>query len=142
LRDAAEDIEAAGAELVFVGNGTPEQARYFAERYVPGFTVLTDPERRLYDGLGMVRSMSATFGVGSVVVGATALLRGHHQTALAGDAWQQGGLVVLKRGGVIAYAQRNRSAGDRPDLGAALAALGAKPTRASSRRASGKPRID
>jgi hypothetical protein len=129
-----EEIHAAGAELVFVGNGRPEQAAAFASREVPGRTVLTDPSRRTYRALGMIRGVLPTLGPGSAVAAFGAALWGHRQTPVEGDPWQQGGLVLVGRGGRILFFQRNRDAGDRPDLDGALAALGAERPAARRRR--------
>jgi hypothetical protein len=123
LAGKLEEIHAAGAELVFVGNGRPDQAAAFARREVPGVTVLTDPSREAYRALGLIRGILPTLGPGSVAAGVGAALRGHRQTALEGDAWQQGGLLLIDRGGRVLFLQRNRDAGDRPDLDGALAVL-------------------
>ena len=124
--DRLAQIRAAGARLVFVGNGRPDQARSFAQRDVPGCTVLTDPSLESYRALGFRRSIVATLGVGSALGALRATLRGRRQTRTEGDAWQQGGVLVLARGGRVIFLQRNRDAGDRPDLAGALAALEAE----------------
>jgi hypothetical protein len=123
LAGRLDEIHAAGAELVFIGNGRPDQAARFAEREVPGCRVLTDPSRQVYRALGMLRGVLPTLAPGSVVAAVGAALRGHRQTSVEGDPWQQGGLLVLGRGGEILFLQRNRDAGDRPDVDGALAAL-------------------
>jgi hypothetical protein len=123
LHGRAAEVRQAGAELVFVGNGSPEQARAFQQRRVPGDRVFTDPELSVYRGLGMRRGVGATLGLRSLIAGAQAYRAGFRQEGTQGDPWQQGGLLALARGGRVVYEQRNRSAGDRPDLEAALAAL-------------------
>jgi len=127
-----DEIRSAGAELAFVGNGRPDQAAAFGRREVPGCDVFTDPSLKAYEALGMVRGVLATLGPGSIAAGVGATLRGRRQTRLEGDAWQQGGLLLLAPGGRVLFLQRNRSAGDRPDLDGALAAL--SPGRRPSRR--------
>lgn len=117
-------IEAAGARLVLVGNGSPEQAAGFAKRFA-GVTVLTDPSLDSYRALGMRRGVAATLNPTSVLSGLGAALRGNRQTTVEGDPWQQGGMLLLGPGGQVLHLQRNRSAGDRPDLDRALRALGA-----------------
>jgi len=120
-----EEIRRAGADLVLVGNGRPDQAAAFARDEVPGVTVLTDPSLRTYRALDLRRGVLATLGPRSAIAAASAFRRGHRQAATAGDAWQQGGLAVIAPGGRILFVQRNRDAGDRPDLEGALAALAA-----------------
>jgi hypothetical protein len=123
LRGRLQDVRDAGAELVLVGNGTPEQAASFQKARAPELPVYTDPTLAAYRALGMRRGVLATLGPSSLVAGMRATRSGHVQTDVQGDAWQQGGLYALARGGTIVYSQPNRSAGDRPDLDAALKAL-------------------
>jgi alkyl-hydroperoxide reductase/thiol specific antioxidant family protein len=125
LRGRRAEIEAAGAELVFVGNGSVAHARRFREKHVPESCVYTDPDLTAYTALGFRRSVGATLGPSSAVAFARASLRGHRQTSIEGDAWQQGGLIVMAPGGELLHVQRFRDAGGRPDVQAALAALGA-----------------
>jgi len=126
LLGRAEEIAAAGADLKFVGNGKPEEAALFQREDAGGYPVFTDPSRRTYNALGMRRSVTATLSPSSAIAAAGATMRGLHQTKTAGDPWQQGGLLVLGPGGRVLYLQQNSSAGDRPDLEAALAAVGAE----------------
>lgn len=123
MRGRQEAIDARGAELIFIGNGSVAAARSFGRLHVPGSAVYTDPSLRSYRALGMRRSLAATVGPASVLAAARSTLRGHVQGATRGDALQQGGLFTVAPGGAILYAERNRSAGDRPDIEAALGAL-------------------
>ena len=138
MRGRRAEIEAAGARLVFVGNGSVAHARRFREKHVPESEVYTDPELAVYTALGFRRSVTATLGPSSAIAFARASLRGHRQTSIEGDAWQQGGLVVMAPGGELLHVQRFRDAGGRADVGAALQALGAS-SRAARRQP--KPRL-
>src|ERR1019366_5441690 len=44
IREHREEIEALGAGIAFVGNGTPRAAAWFQKRFAPDSTVLTDPD--------------------------------------------------------------------------------------------------
>jgi len=123
LRSRRGDIRAAGADLVFVGNGAVEFAKQFQERQVRGFEVYTDPSRESYQALGLKRSLLGTLGPRSLLAGMRAVRAGHAQTSVEGDAFQLGGFFALARGGEIRYGEIHSSAGDRPDVDAALAAL-------------------
>ena len=123
MRDRREDIERAGARLILVGNGSVAHARRFRERLAPEVEVYTDPGRRSYEELGLRRSVAATLGPASAAAFVGATLKGHRQTSIQGDAWQQGGLLVMAPGGGILFLQRNRTAGDRPQIDAALLSL-------------------
>ena len=52
MRGRRAEIEAAGARLVFVGNGSVAHARRFREKHVPESEVYTDPELTAYTALG------------------------------------------------------------------------------------------
>ena len=123
MRDRNDEIADHGAELVFVGNGSLDQARRFHLTHAPHNRVLTDASLRSYTALGFTRSVAATLGLASVAAGIRSTMRGHVQKSVQGDPWQQGGMFVLAKGGRTVYAQRNRHAGERTDLGAALRML-------------------
>lgn len=123
MRDRREDIERAGARLILVGNGSVAHARSFQKRLAPDVDVYTDPGRQSYDRLGLRRSVAATLGPSSASAFIGATLKGHRQTSIEGDAWQQGGLLVMAPDGGILFLQRNRTAGDRPDVEGALRSL-------------------
>ena len=123
MRERLDDIRAAGAELVLVGNGSVRAAARFQREQAPESAVFTDPSLETYRTLGMRRGVWATVAPTTLVAVARALLRGRRQTSVQGDPWQQGGVYVVARGGTILYAQANRNAADRPDVDAALAAL-------------------
>ena len=124
MRSRRGDIRAAGADLVFVGNGAVEFAKQFQERQVRGFEVYTDPSRESYQALGLKRSLLGTLGPRSLLAGMRAVSAGHPQTSVEGDAFQLGGFFAVARGGEIRYAEIHSSAAERPNVDAALAALG------------------
>ena len=123
MRGRLDEVRAAGADLVFVGCGTPAHAASFQRGHVPECSALTDPTLEAHRRLGLRRSVFAALGPKSVLAGARATLRGHPQTWRRGDPWQQGGLFAVVPGGELVFAQRNSDASDRPDLDGALTAL-------------------
>jgi peroxiredoxin len=123
LRDRLDDIRAAGAELVLVGNGSVQFAARFQAEKAPDCAVFTDPSLEAYRELGMKRGVWATLSPAALLASVRATRRGYRQTSTEGDGWQQGGTYAVAKGGRIVYAKANRNAGDRPDLDAALAAL-------------------
>ena len=138
MRGRRAEIEAAGAELAFVGSGSVAHARHFRERHVPESEVYTDPGLHAYSALGFKRSVAAKLGPRSALAYARATMRGHRQTSVQGDAWQQGGLIVLAPGGRLLLVQRFHDAGGRADVDAVLELLGATGTR---RRRRSQPRL-
>lgn len=129
MRARLDQIREAGAQLVLVGNGTPQQAAAFQRRYAPDVAVYTDPSLESYRALGLRRSLAATLSIGSGLAALRAHLRGNRQGRLQGDPWQQGGLCLVAAGGQLLHVQRNRDAGERPYLDAVLAALSRRPGR-------------
>ena len=123
MRGELAAIRAAGGSLVFIGNGTPAMAADFAQSHAAGCSVLTDPSLESYKVMRLQRGVGRTLGPRSAIRGLRAIFNGHHQTRLAGDPWQQGGVFVIDRTGTIVYEQRNEDAGARPDRNAILAAL-------------------
>jgi len=123
LRGRLDDIHEAGAELVFVGNGVVPFAKHFQETHVPGCEVYTDPSRASYLALGLKRSVAGTIGPSSVLAGLRARRAGHSNGRLEGDPFQLGGVFAVAKGGAIRYEEAHGTAGDRPDVDAALAAL-------------------
>jgi hypothetical protein len=100
LRDYIPRIHEAGAELVTLGNGTPEQAKWFVGARRMGFP---DP-----------RTMMA---------GVSAFAKGFRQTGVKGSATQLGGMFVITADGRMAYSYLSRYAGDHPDPENAVAVL-------------------
>jgi len=112
LRDEVPRIHAAGAELVIVGNGTPEQAGDFIDGYAVTTPVYTDPS------LGIHRAVGARRGGGGwrlIRNALRALRKGHFQTRVLGDPQQHGGVLVITRSGTVAYRYLSEVAGDHPD---------------------------
>jgi peroxiredoxin len=123
LRDILPAIRQAGADLVIVGNGSPEFARAFREDLGLDVPLYTDPTRRTYALAGFKRGVLATFSAKGVAHAARAWRKGFRQTATRGDSLQQGGLLVVDRSGRVLYAHRDNEAGDLAPNEEVLAAL-------------------
>jgi alkyl-hydroperoxide reductase/thiol specific antioxidant family protein len=113
LRGEQDGIEALGARLVFVGNGSTEQARHFNRRYAPGSAIFTDPSAYTYRAIGARSGVASTLG-GSLVHGVRAMRGGHFQTSIEGRPFQHGGVLIVLPGDAVAYAHISRMAGDHP----------------------------
>ncbi len=112
MRDILPAIHQAGAELSVIGNGSPEMARAFAEEIGLTTPLYTDPSRRSYALAGFKRGVFATLTLSGLAHAARAHKKGFHQTATRGDPWQQGGVLVVERGGRLGYVHRDSEAGD------------------------------
>ncbi|TMB89472.1 MAG: AhpC/TSA family protein [Chloroflexi bacterium] len=123
MRAIAGDIESLGAELVFVGNGSPAQARDFQAQFAPGSIVLTDPDLRTYRLIGAHHGLLKTLGPRVWRSGVRALSRGARQTRVKGHPFQQGGVLVLVPGDRAVYSYISGEAGDHPPVTAVVEAL-------------------
>jgi hypothetical protein len=118
-----ERIRAAGAELAFVGSGTPAMARAFAEDYRLEVPLYVDPSRKTYQALGMKRSGLLALLSPRVVAAALRALRGgFRQGPVRGDALQLGGALVVARDGRVTFRHVADDAGDHPPVEAVVAA--------------------
>ncbi|HET9052257.1 MAG TPA: AhpC/TSA family protein [Candidatus Dormibacteraeota bacterium] len=125
MRGEQPGIEAAGARLVFVGNGTTAQARDFRDRHAPGAAIFTDPSAYTYRAIGARAGAASTVG-GMVLHGPRALRQGHVQTSIRGRPFQHGGVLIALPGDVLAYSYISTVAGDHPapaEIHAALRAV-------------------
>ncbi|HEY7413513.1 MAG TPA: peroxiredoxin-like family protein [Vicinamibacteria bacterium] len=119
-------IEAAGARLVFVGNGNRHFAAAFRDELRLDEPIYVDTGREAYAALGMKRGVASTLlAPGTWKAGVRAMRGGFRQKRVQGDAWQLGGVLVVRTGGEVAFRHLSASAGDHPPVSDVLAALNA-----------------
>jgi hypothetical protein len=126
LRPHADAFEKAGAKLAVIGNGWPAMAKSWATHvgFPPSVAVLTDPSRKAYDLAGMKRSLALTLlNPRAIARFVRAKAHGFRQGKTAGDAWQQGGAMVVLPGDKVAYRYVSLGPGDHPSPDTLLAAL-------------------
>src|SRR5262249_5567460 len=85
--------------------------------------VYTDPSLRSYGLAGLKRGVIATFSPRAVGHALRAMKAGFRQTKRQGDALQQGGGLVIQKGGRIVYTHRDNEAGDHAPLDEVRAAV-------------------
>ncbi|HEY6909308.1 MAG TPA: peroxiredoxin-like family protein [Myxococcales bacterium] len=127
MRPHAGEFEKAGATLAVIGNGLPAMAKSWARHndFPSTVAVLTDPGRKSYDAAGLKRSFAATLSPTSAVNFVRAVRRGFRQGRILGDAWQQGGALVVRPGGEVVFRHVSSAPGDHASASTLLAALGA-----------------
>ncbi len=120
-------IEKNGTRLVLVHMGTAASFAGFTKSYGLGdVPAISDPERRLYRGLGLRRGkLSQLLGPGVWWRGLKSFLAGHRPGALEGDGTQMPGVFLIHQGRVVGRFIHVNAA-DRPDY-AALAQLPVTP---------------
>jgi peroxiredoxin Q/BCP len=118
----------AGAGVVLIGQGDPDEARDFLDRKQVGFDCLIDPDRTSYRAYGLRRARPGqVFGprVGAAFL-RTNLNRDTRQGGLHGGSfWQMPGTFVVDRNGTVRLAHRNRHVADSPSNRVILETLAA-----------------
>ncbi|MCK5941999.1 MAG: hypothetical protein KAI24_08535 [Planctomycetes bacterium] len=125
LRDHEAQIAAVGARIVLVGSGTPAMAKAFRQRHELRSPVLSDVDRRTFAAAGLRRGLRSLLHWRSLANLWRALRAGFRQRRVLGDAWQQGGVLVLGPDGAVRLRQIDEVGGDPIDVATLLAAVGA-----------------
>jgi peroxiredoxin len=109
-------VEKNGTKLVLVHMGTVESFAAFTAKYGLGdLPAISDPERRLYRGLGLRRGkLGQLFGWSVWWRGQKSFFEGHRPGALEGDGTQMPGVFLIQRGRVVRRFI-HADAADRPD---------------------------
>lgn len=110
------EIEAKGVRVVLVHMSPPEAfARFSAEYGLADLPDVSDPERRLYRGLGLRRgTLAQLLGWDVWLRGARAFFSGHRVGPMEGDGTQMPGVFLVHRGQVM-HSFIHKKASDRPD---------------------------
>jgi hypothetical protein len=106
-----DKIHAAGAELYVIGNGSPSFIEGFREETKWTGPIYTDPSLAVYKAAELKRGVTKTlnpFALGGTV---KAFMAGNRQGRTQGDAWQQGGALVIGTDGSVLW----HHISDRPD---------------------------
>jgi hypothetical protein len=114
LRGIKKDIEAAGARLIFIGNGSTDFARHFKKTLAPDCEVLTDPSTASYELLGARRGFWTTWTPRSLPATVRALRHGFRQSRTQGHAYLQGGVAIVDSTGTVRWSFVSRFAGHHP----------------------------
>jgi peroxiredoxin len=119
-----EEFEAAGAQLVVIGQGTPAQAAHFRDSQGLDLPIYVDEERESYKAAGAkIGSFDELLGPRVVAKGAAVSARlGVHQGKTVGHPAQLGGVLVVAPGNDILYTHLADDAGDNPPNSEVLAA--------------------
>jgi hypothetical protein len=98
------------------------------EGVAAGSTLLyTDPSLASFRAAGMKHGALRTFSPMAIASTLRAAKAGFRQHGTAGNPWQQGGALVVERGGKVRWSYSSDDPGDHVPVADALAALGAQP---------------
>lgn len=123
LGQRRQEIEAAGAQLIAIGNGHARWARDFIDEQGVEFPVFVDPGLRSYEHFGMKRGLGEVVTLKSMKHATRALGGGHRQSPVRGDGLQNGGVVVTDANGEVVYKHVEQETGDLVDLDDVIAAI-------------------
>lgn len=119
----ADDIRAAGGELIVIGNGAPHFIAGFRELTRYTGALYTDPTLAAYEAAHLERGVTKTLSARALVPTLRAFARGGRQGTIQGDNWQQGGVMVVATDGVVLYHHASRRPGDNASPDDIVAAL-------------------
>ena len=103
-----------GISVTYVSTGSVRAAQSFKRKMRLTGAVWVDPERELYQAFGFRRSVWALLRPTTWWNGLRALIRGFRQGATRGDPWQNGGVLVARPDGTIAFLFKSKGPGDKP----------------------------
>lgn len=133
LQKEYADYTSAGANVVVIGQGEPERAAAYAEKYgLPPVPVLSDPEFRVYEAYGLLEGKPSQI----VYDAPEEFLRRDHEAfvqlakarreagrPLVDSPWQLPGEFVVDQAGVIRLAYRYQYCEDFPNPLVLLASI-------------------
>jgi hypothetical protein len=124
LDRAHQDFEAAGVDLVLIGQATPRQAAHFRRTQGVGLRVLADEQRATYRAAGLKKAnLGELLGPKIVAKGiSTMRATGRMQGRTIGSPNQLGGAAVIAPGDRVLYFQASANAGDNIEPAELLAA--------------------
>ena len=124
LRQKADGFKRLDARVVLVGLGTPEETAAFKDQFRVPFTMIADPEKRLFKAFPLKQaSLGGLLSVSMAVKGLSAMARGHTIGIPKGDVRQLPGVFIIDRGGRIRFSHYAKDPADHPDPEALLAFL-------------------
>lgn len=117
-------FEQAGAQVILVGMGTPEESATFKMKFDVPFPLISDPKRQLYQAFGLKRvTAMGLFSPSVAVKGVLAMSKGHTVGIPIGDVRQLPGVFIINTDGQIVYSYFASDPSDHPDPDTILKAL-------------------
>ncbi len=126
LRDERERFEEAGANVVLIGVGRPDQAGWFCAQHDLPFACTVQPDRSAHKAYGLRRgNVNQTAGPAVWLPWVKNQVTGKRQRGWGGqgDVAQLPGTFVVDTEGILRYAYRSRRSNDLPSNDEVLAAL-------------------
>jgi peroxiredoxin len=110
LRPRIDELKAAGTEIAIIGSGAPNFARGFRERMQVDVPLYSDESLSAFRAASFKRGWATIFDP-RVLKSIAAAFR-FRQRRTMGDATQQGGTLIIRSDGEVAYHFVSRYVGD------------------------------
>lgn len=124
MRLKKQDFDQAGAQVMLVGMGTPEESSAFEMKFDIPFPLISDPKRQLYRAFGLKKVSTLELLSPSVAFkGILAMTKGHTIGIPIGDVRQLPGVFIINTDGRVVYSYFARDPSDHPDSDTILEAL-------------------
>ena len=115
MRQKEEQFQQQAARVVLVGLGTPEETAAFKKQFHVPFTMIADPEKRLFKAFQLKQATpKALLSVGMAMKGLSALARGHRIGIPKGDVRQLPGVFIIDTDGRIRFSHFAKDPADHP----------------------------
>lgn len=109
-------IKENGGEWIIIGNGQPQHIEDFKKDVGFEGRILTDPSRNTYKILEFKRSVGSLLGFKAIKEGIRSISAGAKIKSVQGDAYQQGGALIIGPGDNVKYYYRSKKMGDNPPI--------------------------
>jgi peroxiredoxin len=123
LDQARDEIKAAGGDTVAVFQYRAQPTRNFCRQRGVEMDCLGDPERRLYEGVGLERGSARDYMTPKVAMSFVRAVREGGAPGKPEPTAQRPGTFVVRRDGKVALAHYNADPSDNPSLESVLEAL-------------------
>jgi peroxiredoxin len=127
LRLKKQQFDQAGAQVMLVGMGSPEESAAFEMKFNIPFPLISDPKGQLYKAFGLKKVSTWELLSPSVAFkGILAITKGHSIGVPIGDVHQLPGVFIINTEGRIVYSHFGSDPSDHPDPDTILEALNAE----------------
>lgn len=128
MQDAREQFEAAGADLVLIGQAKPSDAANFRRQFGIELPLLADEHRDSYQAIGAkMAGVGGLVGPKVAIRGVKAMVGGARQGKTIGHPAQLGAALVIAPGGEVGFKQLAADASDNATPKELLAAIARTP---------------
>ncbi len=116
--DNREKYKKAGAEIYFIGSGSPNLIKGFKmDLGISDAWIYTDPTLNIFKLAGFKSGIIPAMGPRAILNVIELKKKGHVDMGWEkekGDRWQMGGIIAIKPGNVVTFYYASKSVGDVP----------------------------